>query len=396
MVLTHHDARAADVDLLVVDEWTPEDAPWVEEARAAATPTTVLAELLLADAPGPVAAITGTAGKTSTSRALAHLLRACGVPVCISGTARSGNAWPDHSLAGNMPPGAVVVAELTSTHLCHMGDIRADVGVVTTVRPDHVELHGSIERYYAAKQRLVNAVPPGAPVVLPMDDPRTLDALGVGAKPEWGFGRAIGGGMGAFQPEPGRVLLRGPGGEHVTSLPTRGTAARAVLAASAAALALGVDPDALGSALASVPDPPHRMAARALGNGITLIDNTMAATPLKVAAGIADAPPGPLVLVVGGDRSPTGLRVHDSPEERDALHEALALARARATVLIAFGPAAADVRDVVEPDAVVPDIGGALDLAVSSCPAGGAVMVAPMFPMGPHEREFVAGYVLPD
>lgn len=390
------DDRADAVDLVVVDEWTPEDAPWVRDARANGIPTAVLAELLLDDAAGPVVGVTGTAGKTSTCRALAHLLRACGVPVCISGTARSGNAWPDHSLVGNIPPGAVLVAELTSTHLCHMGTVRVDIGVVTNVRPDHVELHGSLDRYYAAKRRLVDALPPDAPLVLPVDDPLTISALGTTPGRSWGFGADPGTGVGAFLAAPDRVVLRDGERECTAPLTARGTAARAVLAAGAAAMALGVAPDALADAVAQVPPAPHRMSGRALPGGITIIDNTMAATPLKVVAGLHDAPDGPLVLVLGGDRSPTGTPVHASPDEQRALEEALREARRRAGTLVAFGPAADDVRAVVPPDVTARDIREALEAARGACPEGGTILVAPMFPMGPDERDLVAGYGLPD
>lgn len=390
------DTPCRDLALLVVDEWTPEDAPRVTAARAAGTPTAVLAELLLADAAGPVVGVTGTAGKTSTCRGLHHLLRACGVSACMSATARSGNAWPDHSLVGRMPPGAVVVAELTSTHLCHMGAVPIDVGVVTTVRPDHLELHGSIERYHAAKRRLVQAVPPGAPLVLPVDDPDTLAALGITGPPQWGFGAGPHAGPGAFMTGPGQLVLRALDAESGAECVVHGTEARALLAAAAAALALGVQPGPLAAALPHVPHAPHRMDRRVLAQGTILIDNTMAATPLKVRAGLDDAPPGPLVLVVGGTRTPMGTPVHDSPEERRLLHHALRAARDRATVLVAFGPAAADVRDVVAPDAIAADVEQALEVAVAACPADGTVMVAPMFPMGPDERELVAGYAGPD
>jgi UDP-N-acetylmuramoylalanine-D-glutamate ligase len=379
-------------DLLVVDEWTPEGDPWVREAREAGTPVTVLAELILDGTTGPVVAVTGTAGKTSTCRALEHLLTACDMPVCISGTARSGNAWPDHSLARDLPPGAVTIAELTSTHLCHMGRVRVDVGVVTMVRPDHVELHGSLERYYAAKRRVVEAIPPGAPLILPVDDPTTIQALGVDAPPGWGFGAGHGVGFGAFAPGDGTVLLRSATGVAVAPSVPQGTAGRAAMAAAAAALALGAPADRLAHAMGQVPDAVHRMVRHALPNGVTLIDNTMAATPLKGRAGLGELPPGPLVLVIGGDPSPAGARVHTDAVEQGVLAEALLDARRRADTLVAFGPAAEAISDIVQPDQRTTDVAGALDAAVAACPPGGTVMVAPMFPMTPAERTYVAGY----
>ncbi len=87
-------------DVLVVDEWTAGTDPFVTAARARGVRVTVLAELLLERVRCPVIAVTGTAGKTITCHMVAHLLRVAGRRPVMSTTARSGNAWPDHSLVG--------------------------------------------------------------------------------------------------------------------------------------------------------------------------------------------------------------------------------------------------------------------------------------------------------
>ncbi len=378
------------VDLIVVDEWTPETAPHVVAARASGTPVTVLAELVLQRAAGPVVAVSGTAGKTSTCRALAHIITACGGTVAISGTARSGNAWPDRSLVVAPPADAVTIAELTSTHLCHMGEVRADVAVLTRIRPDHSELHGGLERYYAAKRRLVDAAPPGAAYVLPVDDPVTMRLLGRPLVPGWAFGRVDRARMdGAFVVRDS-VVLRAGGTEVAGPPGATGTALRAALAAACSAMALGVPPDAVAAALGGIPVVPHRMARHGVSRGITLIDDTMAATPLKALAAIRAVPDGPLVLIVGGDDAPGGTPVHTAPEESAALARALDLARSRADRLIAFGPAAQRVAAHVRVDDRTDDVTEALAVALARCPRGGTVLASPMFPVGPADREWVA------
>ena len=378
-------------DLLVVDEWTPETDRHVVAARANGVRVTVLAELILDHLRSPVIAVTGTAGKTSACRALAHVLEGCGRPVSISSTARSANAWPDRSVEVDPAPGTVTIAELTSTHLCHMDSVRADVGVVTLLRPDHVDLHGDLERYYAAKRRMVERMPGSSSVVLPVDDQQTTDILGPIDRTTFGFGSSAGTAPdGAFEVD-GHLVLAAGGRSAQRDLPATGTALRAAMAAAAAALAIGIDPQAVADALDGLPSVAHRLAARPGPGGVTIVDDSMAATPLKAASGIREAPPGPLVAIVGGNDVPAGAPVHASPEEVAALSEALLLVRERADCLIAFGPAAQRVVAHVPVDKELGSLADALDAALSRCPPGGTVMISPMFPLTPDDRARAAG-----
>ena len=383
---------AAPVDLVVVDEWTPETAPGVREARAAGAQVTVLAEFLLDRAAGPVVGVTGTAGKTSTCRALESLLRSCGRPVAISSTARSGNAWPDHSLAsdpGLEDPGTVVIAELTSTHLCHMTRVHPDIAVVTTIRPDHIELHGGVDAYINAKRRLVADLRADDVLVLPTDDPDTLGALGPMTGRRWGFGSEDAG-PGAFSVD-GRVRLVGVDDSLTTATGLQGPLLRAALAASAAAMALGVPVDDVAGALSSIVPADHRQAVRQGPAGTTIVDDSMAATPLKARAAL-DRFGGPeLVLVIGGDDALPGQPVHATAGEEALLAAVLREARDAAGVIVAFGPARERIAAYLSPDVEADDLAEALRAAQDACPAGGTVLVSPMFPLTPREREVAAG-----
>ncbi len=381
----------APADLLVVDEWTPEDAPSVQAARLVGTRVTVLAELVLAGAPRPLVAVTGTAGKTSTCRALEDILRASGHEVVISSTARANNAWPDHSLAGPAHAGAVTVAEMTSTHLCHMGSVHPDVAVITMIRPDHVEMHGSLDRYLAAKRKVVAHLIPGDAVVLPVDDPETCVALGPITAAVWGFGVSHSARQpGAFAVG-GQVVLDDGRAREYCPAPASGPALRAALAAGAAALSLGLAPTDVAHAMSSIRPVPHRIHRLVGPGGVTLVDDTMAATPLKALAAITEFGTRDLVLVVGGDDAPAGVRVHAAPEEEAVLARALGAARDAARLLVAFGPASDRVRAHVRPDVVTNDINEAMDVALGAAASTGAhVLVSPMFPLTTQDRDHVA------
>jgi UDP-N-acetylmuramoylalanine--D-glutamate ligase len=108
---------------------------------------------VLERSPVPTIGVTGTAGKTTTVAFLAYLLRTAGSTVHTGTTARAGNLWPTAEL---LPPPAdgVVLMELTSSHLCFTTH-SPTIAVITCFWPDHLELHGSLERYRAAKEAIV-------------------------------------------------------------------------------------------------------------------------------------------------------------------------------------------------------------------------------------------------
>ena len=99
----------------------------------------------------PTIGITGTAGKTTTTALVVQLLRAAGVRVHASTTARAGNLWPTAELL-EQPADGVLVLELTSSHLCFTSH-SPSVAAITCFWPDHLELHGSLERYRARRRR---------------------------------------------------------------------------------------------------------------------------------------------------------------------------------------------------------------------------------------------------
>lgn len=391
MVLDSHDPGREDV--LVVDEWTAETDPHVTSARARGVRVTVLAELLLERVGCPVVAVTGTAGKSTTCHMVAHLLRAAGVTPVMSSTARSGNAWPDHSVAAaQCNPTQVLVAELTSTHLCHMdGPPGPRVAVVTAIWPDHLELHGSYGQYLRAKRRLLAGQRGDDAAVLPADDPATRWAIGDPHGTTWEFSEFGPVGRGAFSAD-GRVVLRGEGGEvDAGPMPELfPPARRALLAAATACLALGLEPEAVTRGLAAPPEIAHRMCRVGTIDGVTIVDNSMAATPTKAHAGVAALQPVQPVVILGGHDALGGRRVHESAEERERLSRALRDVRRMAPAVVAMGSARCRIGDEISVEASVDGIEAALIAAVGLARPGGTVLVSPMFPMLPDERRAVA------
>ena len=371
-------------DVLVADEWTAEDDPRVVAARASGARVTTLAELIFAQCEGRWVGVTGTAGKSSTCHALDHILRHAGCHPVMSRTARSANAWPDASLARSPTrTDEILIAELTSTHLCHMdAGLTPDVAVVTLVRPDHPDLHPSHEAYVAAKRRLWDGLGARAAIVLPADDPETRAVIGPVSAEVWGFGEGDPGSPGAFRTGPDTAVLRDRRSEH--QVPRTGASvarARATMAAAAAAMALGVAAEVVAMALPSLPVAPHRQHLVGRFRDALIIDDTMAATPLKALRAVHDHAGVNPVLVIGGDA------VDHSHAE---IAEALDTIRSTGLRVVAFGSAGPTVAARVDVLALTPTVMGALATAATAAGAGGTVLVTPMFPMDPVERVRVA------
>jgi UDP-N-acetylmuramoylalanine--D-glutamate ligase len=377
-------AQHGHADVMVVDEWTPEHDAHVSAMRARVGRVTTLAELIIAGHRGQWIAVTGTAGKSSTCHALAHILTAGGRPVRMSRTARSANAWPDWSLVDDAaPPDAVLIAELTSSHLCHMHtSLTPDVAVITLIRDDHPDLHPTPDAYVAAKARLLP--PAGKPraIVLPGDDPSTLDAIPNAPSPDYVFGLDLGERPGASMAAGGLVTLRGHNDHaHAQIADHTSTAARAALAAAAAALALGLPAGAVASSLATVDASPHRQREVGLFRDARVVDDTLAATPRKVLAAVDRYVDQQPVLVMGGDpcAHPPG----------DVEHTVARITGAGLRVVV-FGPMGDAIAPALHAIGAAPTVMGALGIAATAAGAGGLVVVSPMFAMQPAERERVA------
>ncbi len=379
-------------DILVVDEWTAEDAPHVVRTRSVGARVTVPAEIILDAAGLPVIAVTGSAGKTSTARLIDAVLRAAGRCPAIA-DARGGNAWPNHTLLDGRAEGAdVVVAELTSTHLCHMrGWGGASLAVLTVLWPDHVELHGSVAAYEAAKTRLLD----GADRVVAGIDDDVVARLGTGWTVDAEFSARRSVEQGAWIDGPDlSVARRGGAGTRVMAL---GDAPRwahpgSLLAAAAAGVALGIPATAIRAGVAGAEGPPHRMASVGTWRGRELIDDSVCATPSKLVAALARCPVGATVLVVGGRTAVGGRRVHRSAAERDAVVRAIAAVARTARLVVPFGDAATLIRDVpvtvAEPAG---DLAAAIVSARELSRAGDTIIVSPMFPVSQEERDAVPG-----
>jgi len=376
----HHDEAFLDV-------WTPEVAPRVALLRESGCIVRCLGDHVLERTPVPTIGVTGTAGKTTTVAFLAYLLRTAGSTVHTGTTARAGNLWPTAEL---LPPPAdgVVLMELTSSHLCFTTH-SPTIAVITCFWPDHLELHGSLERYRAAKEAIVRYQGPSDVVVANEDDDDAAAIASLSPGRRFGFSATREVAAGAFV-RGAEMMLRDASGERSFVLPPSLDATRlqALLAAAATALAAGALPETLRAPEA----PPYRAARVGRLGDTELIDDGLAATPAKTASALHEFPDASVVLVAGGELETAGLPVHASREERELLEEACAEARRVARFVVLFGPAATRLASSFDRRATLraATLDEAIALASSHAVGAKVLVVSPMFPLPLEDRERIA------
>jgi UDP-N-acetylmuramoyl-L-alanyl-D-glutamate--2,6-diaminopimelate ligase len=135
-----------------------------------------------------VIGVTGTNGKTTTTHLLRGILETAGLECGIIGTigyrigdserpaSRTTPESPDvQRLLREMADArcAACAMEVSSHALAQsrVDDVRFSGAVFTNLTRDHLDFHGSMERYFLAKRRLFEMQPPGAPIVVNADDP---------------------------------------------------------------------------------------------------------------------------------------------------------------------------------------------------------------------------------
>jgi UDP-N-acetylmuramoylalanine--D-glutamate ligase len=386
-------------DVAYLDVWTPEVAARVLRLRAAGVRLSCLSELVLACSTVRTIGVTGTAGKTTTSSFLVQLLRLAGVRTLAADQGYAGQLWATGDLLAALGPDApsqygLAVLELTSSHLAFCA-ASPTVAVVTSFWPDHLELHGSLEAYRSAKERIVTGQRAGDRVVVNLDDPAAAGFAERTPAERWWFSSSQEIERGAFL-RAGTVVARTDQEDvELGAAPDRiGGRHLAVLGAVAAALAADVPARALQGALDDLVTPPFR--ARVVGRrGATLlVDDSMAATPAKAAATLRSFPDRSVVLVAGGESELGGLRLHATAVEQELLETSLDEVARAARLVVSFGPAARELAPRLVARDTPASAAGSLDAAIgqaldrlSTDPPPAALVVAPMFALTLPERE---------
>ncbi|MBB6096622.1 UDP-N-acetylmuramoyl-L-alanyl-D-glutamate--2,6-diaminopimelate ligase [Deinobacterium chartae] len=276
-----------------------------------------------------VVGVTGTDGKTTTSWLTHHLLRTAGLAPGLLSTAGyrlPGGAlqhFPAHFTTPEAPQVQRVLRDIleaggrsavleASSHALALERVRAvdwDVAVWTHLSREHLDFHGDLEGYFAAKARLVERAPFA---VLNADDPWTArlkhrphTTYAEQAPADWRASAVHEG------PDGLRFRVDSPAGVLEAHLPMTGRFnVQNALAAMAAAWHLGASADQLLSGLSSFPGVPGRMQLIPGPANDTRVIVDFAHTPPaleKALLALRPTTPGRLIVVIGsagGNRDP--------------------------------------------------------------------------------------------
>ena len=318
--LGRHDLeRMVRADTLVVSPGIPPDAPVLQALRAAGCRWVSEPEFAFRFLQGPLIAVTGTNGKTTTAAMAAHLLRESGISVGLGGNIGADFGPPASGLALVEPAPDWYVVEVSSFQLADIDTFAPTMGVVTNLAPDHLDRYPSVEAYYADKSRLFENATPDSTWILNGDSPEVEALAGDAPGHRFHFSTEGTEGFHAFLQD-GELVLSLPEGQRDSlleekALPTLGRHNTGnALAAALAARVAGASAASISRALPGFQPLPHRL--ELVGNeGSLRWVNDSKATNVAATRGALKSLDGPLVVMLGGkdkgeELEPLRLAVH--------------------------------------------------------------------------------------
>jgi UDP-N-acetylmuramoylalanine--D-glutamate ligase len=245
------------VRTVVKSPGVPKEAPVVAAARERGLDVVGELEIAWRLLPSEFVAVTGTNGKTTTVELLGAMHRAAGVPVAVAGNVGT----PLSSLVGEIDSDVVVVCEASSFQLEDAVAFAPECAVLLNLEPDHLDRHGTFEAYRDAKLRVFANQGEGDIAIRPPFPELPIPAS--------------------------ELRLRG---RHNLEN---------AMAASAAALARGLDRQAVAEALRTFGGVPHRLEEVALARGVTWVNDSKATNVASARVGIEAFGAG-VHLIAGG------------------------------------------------------------------------------------------------
>jgi UDP-N-acetylmuramoylalanine--D-glutamate ligase len=350
--------------LIVVSPGVSVGEPLIRQARARGVPIVGDVELFARAVRAPVAAITGSNGKSTVTTLLGEMARIAGRRVAVGGN------LGEPALDLLDPAVDLYVLELSSFQLETTDSLRPSAAAVLNISADHLDRYDSLEDYAAAKARIFRNA---ETAVINLDDRRVVAmpggarrrgfTLGDPGRDDWGV-RAHGG-----------APWLCAGGEPVLAVAEMALAGRHNVANALAALAMadavGIPREAAREALRSFGGLPHRTQLVAEARGVRYYDDskgTNVGATVAALEGFEDGTPARTILIAGGD---------GKGQDFSALGPVLART-ARCVVLIGRdAPLIEAALDPATPRVHAADMSEAVTLAARRALPGDRVLLSP-------------------
>ena len=283
------------VRTVVKSPGVPREAPVI--AAALERDLDLVGELELAwrAVPNRTVAVTGTNGKTTTVELLGHLYRTAGEPVAVAGNVGT----PLSSLAGEVALDATVICEASSFQLEDSLDFAPECAVFLNLASDHLDRHGTLADYLAAKLRIFANQGNDDVAVYNADDPGLagVDLGGCARRVAFCHGAgpdcevAVAEGTIFYDGEPLLAVSElGLFGDHNVEN---------AMAAAAAALSMGLDREAVREGLRTFAGVPHRLELVAEVGGVRFVNDSKATNVASASVGLR-AFEGGVHAILGG------------------------------------------------------------------------------------------------
>jgi UDP-N-acetylmuramoylalanine--D-glutamate ligase len=283
------------VSTVVKSPGVPNDAAVIASARRRGIDVIGELELAWRAMPNRFVGVTGTNGKTTTTELIGELYRAAGEPVAVAGNIGT----PLSRLAGQIEEAATVICECSSFQLEDAELFAPECAVFLNLSPDHLDRHPTDVEYLAAKLRIF-AQQGNDDIAVFNGDAPALQGIDLG-----GCARRVRFCVGV---DPGCDLSLAEGtifwdGEPLIEARELSMAGehnvQNAMAAGAAALAMGLDTDAVREGLRNFPGIPHRLERVAELGGVVFYNDSKATNVSAAVAGLS-AFEGGVRVILGG------------------------------------------------------------------------------------------------
>lgn len=312
----HGERTFRDQDLIVVSPGVPYDVPPLQQARRLGIPVIGEIELAARFLSGRLVAITGSNGKTTTTTLTGELIAAGGNKALVGGNIGT----PAITFVDQSSRETWVVLEISSFQLETTETFHPHIASILNVTPDHLDRHGSMENYTAAKARIFEQQNETDFAVLNADDP-IVAALAKGLKPQviW-FSRKREVERGAFV-RGEMIIFRDAQGEReimpVNEIPLKGAHnVENVLASVSMAILAGVDAAKIRTAVKHFKAVEHRLEYVTTVNSVQYFNDSKA-TNVDATIKALESFPGGIHLILGGkDKGASYAVLNDLLRER--------------------------------------------------------------------------------
>jgi UDP-N-acetylmuramoylalanine--D-glutamate ligase len=304
-------------DLIVPSPGVPADSPLLLAARANGVTIWSEIELAYRFLQGTLIGITGSNGKTTTTSLVEHILKTAKLPTILAGNIGT----PLISCVEGMSKTTVTVVELSSFQLELIDKFRPNISVFLNLTPDHLDRHGSMESYAAAKARIFENQTENDTAVINADDPASVP-YAPARPPVYWFSRKQRLAQGAYVSGE-QIVFRNDGKEEAVlarrEVPLPGEHnLENVLAAVAATRLAGADAAAVAKGVKSFAGVEHRLEFVSEIGGVRYYNDSKA-TNVDATLKALDAFPGRILIILGGKDKGSDYTVLQKPLREKAL-----------------------------------------------------------------------------